>query len=255
MGIGDLISNIAGTGELVKLRIVSFESRQQARTDGGKLSAANGDEDNVFEAFYNPSSFSIKLGISRGDSSTIAGLGSTMKFNGYGITTYAFNLMLDGTGASVPSGSYAKAATRPNVNEMITKFKKVAYEYDGDKHEPPYLRLEWGKSSVERCVLTSATIDYDLFKPDGTPLRATIQCDFAEYFTEEELSAFKGNNSPDMTHIRVVKQGDRLPLMCEAIYGDASLYLEVARANSLTNYRNLIPGQKIFFPPLVTPKT
>ncbi len=34
------------------------------------------------------------------------------------------------------------------------------------------------------------------------------------------------------------------------IYGDSKYYLEVAKANNLTNFRKLTPGQEIFFPPI-----
>ena len=56
-------------------------------------------------------------------------------------------------------------------------------------------------------------------------------------------------NRPDLTHIRVVKEGDTLPSMANDIYGDFSYYLEVAKANNLQDFRNLIPGQKLYFPP------
>jgi len=47
-----------------------------------------------------------------------------------------------------------------------------------------------------------------------------------------------------------VKAGDTLPLMCYLIYGDPKYYLAVAEANGLGNFRSLIPGMAIVFPPL-----
>ena len=70
-------------------------------------------------------------------------------------------------------------------------------------------------------------------------------------FVEDDLRAAKENNkSPDLTHFRIVKAGDTLPLMTYAIYGDSKYYLEVAKANNLINFRKLDAGQRIFFPPL-----
>jgi hypothetical protein len=37
--------------------------------------------------------------------------------------------------------------------------------------------------------------------------------------------------------------------MTERIYGDSKYYLEVAKINGLINFRQLIPGQELFFPP------
>jgi nucleoid-associated protein YgaU len=47
-----------------------------------------------------------------------------------------------------------------------------------------------------------------------------------------------------------VKAGDTLPLMCYMIYGDPKYYLAVAAANNLSNFRSLLPGTDIVFPPL-----
>jgi nucleoid-associated protein YgaU len=57
-------------------------------------------------------------------------------------------------------------------------------------------------------------------------------------------------NSPDLTHRRIVREGDHLSLMCHSIYGDPGYYLEVARFNRLNNYRQLKAGQELLFPPL-----
>ena len=57
-------------------------------------------------------------------------------------------------------------------------------------------------------------------------------------------------NSPDMSHLIEIKEGDNLPLMCEDIYGDSSFYLQVAAANDIVDFRNLVPGQQILFPRL-----
>jgi nucleoid-associated protein YgaU len=58
------------------------------------------------------------------------------------------------------------------------------------------------------------------------------------------------DQSPDLTHVRRVKAGDTLPGLCDQIYGDPRLYLKVAAANGLDDFRRLVPGTKVFFPPL-----
>lgn len=50
--------------------------------------------------------------------------------------------------------------------------------------------------------------------------------------------------------IHIVKPGDTLPDLCQAIYGqDCSS--QVAQYNNLNKYRNLNPGTQLVFPPLV----
>ena len=109
--------------------------------------------------------------------------------------------------------------------------------------------LSWGKL-LFKCCLTNLSVNYKLFRPDGVPLRATARASFEEFREEEQRVREENNNSPDLTHIRTVRKGDTLPLMCHKIYGDSDLYLQIAEVNELTNFRNLETGQKIFFPPI-----
>jgi nucleoid-associated protein YgaU len=108
----------------------------------------------------------------------------------------------------------------------------------------------WGTLQVKRCVLKSASIAYKLFKPNGIPLRAVITANFTDNSDDKTSQAIAQNQSPDLTHVRLVKAGDTLPGLCYQIYDDPNYYLEVARANGIDNFRNLTPGTKIFFPPL-----
>ena len=62
--------------------------------------------------------------------------------------------------------------------------------------------------------------------------------------------ALAQDQSPDLTHVRLIKEGQDLPSLCNEVYGDPQLYVEVARANRLDNFRSLKPGTKVFFPPL-----
>jgi len=72
-----------------------------------------------------------------------------------------------------------------------------------------------------------------------------------EIADENHIHAKEANNkSPDLTHLIEIKQGDTLPLICNRVYGDPSYYMEVARYNNLVNFRKLVPGTKLYLPPI-----
>ena len=96
----------------------------------------------------------------------------------------------------------------------------------------------------------NGSINLKLFKPDGTPIRAIATVKFKSSIEEQKRAAKENKSSPDLTHSRVVKQGDTLPLMCYSIYGDPKYYLQVAQVNGIGNFRQLIPGTSLFFPPI-----
>jgi hypothetical protein len=165
-----------------------------------------------------------------------------------------FEFVFDGTGVlpagGIPFASSIISAAKPvNIVDAIAKFKKVVYDYNGDNHEPPYVKLYWG-TLLFKGRLTNLSITYKLFKPDGTPIRAVAKCTFQGSVDDTIRVAITNPSSPDLTHLRTVMEGDTLPLMTYRIYDDASLYLEVARVNKLTNFRKLVVGQQLFFPPI-----
>ena len=57
-------------------------------------------------------------------------------------------------------------------------------------------------------------------------------------------------SSPDVTHVRTVREGDTLPLLCWEVYGSSTPYPRVAAFNRLGGFRDLVVGSQLVFPPL-----
>ncbi|CAM1368122.1 conserved hypothetical protein [Tenacibaculum sediminilitoris] len=138
---------------------------------------------------------------------------------------------------------------KDGIIDKIEAFKKIVFDYSGEEHKPYYLMIKWG-ALLFKGSLVDLSIEYRLFAPDGTPLRANAKLKIKGTVDDDLRVARENNQSPDLTHYRKVKSGDTLPLMCHRIYGDSKYYLEVARVNKIIQFRKLQPGQEIFFPPL-----
>jgi hypothetical protein len=193
-----------------------------------------------FTVMFNPSTYSQKYEVQYHDRQGQGDTGSPQVFGKVKPQEYTFEFLFDGTGT----------ATDPvDVQTSVDRFLTVTGKHDGDIHRPLYLKLLWG-ALISKCVLTSAEITYTLFKPDGYPLRAKVKATFAENIEDALRVAEERKQSPDLTHQRVVAEGDHLTLLCDQIYGDPSLYLQVAAANGLDNYRRLEVGQVLRFPPV-----
>lgn len=215
-------------GTLEKLRI-------EAYTDTGYS-----DFIAKFEAYVNPNEITLSYEIEYNSAQGSGTTNSRMEFKNAkpGDMTLAF--FIDGTGAS---------GKRIDVQQKVEEFQTVT-GYNGKIHRANYLKVAWGKIQVKRCVLKSATLAYKMFDSDGVPLRVVITAVFTDNSDDQTRVALAQDQSPDLTHIRMVKAGDNLPGMCNAIYGNPGYYLEVARANRIDDFRKLIPGTRIFFPPL-----
>ena len=200
----------------------------------------SGEPASQFTSYVNPSeitmSYEMEYDAAQGSGTT----GSRMNFKKMKPGDLALTFFLDGTGAN---------GERIDVQQKIEEFQTVT-GYNGDIHRPNYLKVSWGTLTVKRCVLKSASIAYKLFQPNGIPLRAVITASFTDNSDDTTRVAMAQDQSPDLTHLRVIKAGDKLPVLCNEIYGDPRLYLRVAQANGIDDFRNILPGMRIFFPPL-----
>lgn len=193
-----------------------------------------------FQAYVNPSELTLAYEFEYDASQGAGTTNSRMNFKRAKPGDMTLTFFLDGTGAN---GRVC------DVQERIAKFQTVT-GYNGDIHRPNFLKIGWGKVMIRRCVLKSASIVYKLFRSNGVPLRAVITAVFTDNSDDKTRVALAQDQSPDLTHVRLVKAGDNLPRLCHEIYGDPSLYIRVARANGLDDFRSLVPGMRLRFPPL-----
>ena len=225
-------------GTLQKLQIVAYK---EASYDASEKLA-----DGEFNVKVNPETYALDYKIKYADDQASGTSADLPKFDKIEPLTLGFKFIFDSTGVLEDT---TEEEREKGIEEQITKFKKVVLDYVGEKHAPPFLELKWG-TLLLRCVLTGMKISYKLFRPDGTPVRAEVDAKFKELVEPQERLAQENRQSPDLTHVRTVKEGDTLPLLCKSIYGDVKYYIEVARVNKLVSFRNLPIGTRITFPPI-----
>lgn len=224
-------------GQLKKMKIVSYTSADYS--DDSK--------DGEFEALINPESYQLDYKI---EYNSEQGQGASSSQQRYTMTKpedLSFEFLFDATGALVTGGR--PGAQKEDITDEIQKFKDMLTAFDGSSHQPRHLKLFWG-TLLFKGRLATLQIQFKLFKPDGRPLRAVAKATFKGSIEENFRVALENAQSPDVTHVRTVMAGDTLPLMCHRIYGDSRFYLEVAKANGLSNFRSLRTGDELIFPPI-----
>jgi hypothetical protein len=193
-----------------------------------------------FVAYVNPAEITLGYEVEYDGANGAGTTGSRMEFKKIKPGELQLSFYVDGTGANGRPAS---------VQQVVESFQQVT-GYSGHIHRTHYLKVAWGTLQVKRCVLKSASIAYKLFRPDGVPLRAVISATFADNSDDRTRVAMVQDRSADLTHVRLVQAGDTLPGLCEEIYQEPRMYVEVARANGLDNFRALQPGMRLRFPPL-----
>ena len=220
-------------GELEKLQIIGYKDAAYSDPPEGLP---------PFEAMLNPETYTLDYKVEYQDGQAQGTSQAQQRFTVKKPEEFSFELLLDSTGI-------VDANPRESVETDITELRDLLLKYEGDIHEPKHFKVVWGSLLFKgRC--TGLNITIKLFNPDGKPIRAICKVSFKGSVEDNLRTATERRRSPDLTHYRLVKAGDTLPMLCFQIYGKSDYYLQVARVNKLANFRRLEPGQELFFPPL-----
>jgi hypothetical protein len=116
------------------------------------------------------------------------------------------------------------------------------------KVPPPEVAFEWGVFRFV-AVITTMMQKFTLFKPDGTPVRATVQVTFTQH---KDLNDYPNQNPTsgggDIERVWRVIAGDRLDTIAYEVYGDATKWRTIASYNRIINPLRLKPGQQLIIP-------
>jgi len=225
----------------MEFKKIKIESYKDAGCSGAAIATVY--------AFINPTQYSSTVVMDFKKTETVGSPAPTYEFTAAGEGKLDLGeIIVDGTGL-VQLKENAKGYLNTDVDGYIENLRKVVCGYDGNKHRPPYLKISWGKL-ISKCVCNSFVVTYTLFNPDGTALRARIKLGLLISTDVETKLKEAKLNSPDLTHMRIVKAGDTLPLMTYQVYGDSSYYPQIARYNGLSHINAIEPGDQLYFPPL-----
>lgn len=224
--------------KLEKLKIKAYKNGKRAGLPVG-----------TFEAMFNPESFKQKFAVVYSKNQGRNSSGMKVNYDRSLPSDLNLKLVLDGT--NVDKFGIELLFGSKTVTERVTEFLDLTFHMNGAIHQPNFLVVEWG-DLIFSCRLGSVDVNYTSFDRSGLPLHAELDINLIADEEVEKRQAKENKSSPDLTHVRLVKSGDTLPLMSKEIYGTSVHYLRVAQVNGLDDFRNLVPGQEIFFPPLET---
>lgn len=211
----------------------------QAFSDGKFKSTAGP----PYTVFLNPESISHSSENSYDTPHPPGSPGDTPRFNYASQGKLSFSLVLDGTrpidGRTI------------DVSSELKKLRSLVFLYHGPIHSPYYVQVSWG-TLVFNGRATTMNVNYSLFRPDGSPVRAKVDLAFISFIDATTLALQADRQSSDLTHRYVVQAGDTLPELCYRIYGSSQYYIQVAARNNLIGFGQLTPGTELRFPPLRT---
>ena len=226
------------------LKIVPYYEANGPRTQS---------EQNGFTVDFNPNTFTVNNKIEFQKPKEKGTEGGDPVFESIPPLEFSIEFTIDGTGVATQNltseqqNNY-KSQKDDYVKTRIKELRSITgCQINGEIHRPNYLAVIWGTFHIE-CVLSSLNITYNLFSPQGSPLRAKVNCGFIERIGPDKKNRKSALESPDLTKYKPVLQGDILPFVVKKNYGEAAYYIQVAKANKLKNFRKLVPGTKLVLP-------
>ena len=133
-----------------------------------------------------------------------------------------------------------------SVREQANKLMKAMH---GEGSTPKFVTLSWGSVQLAKAAPVSMSINYALFRPNGEPIRAFVDLELAQ---AEDASEAQSQNPTTRAQrgLRVhrVKDGDSLPSIAYAHYGDATRWRSIAEANGISDPLRLRRGAELTVP-------
>ena len=120
---------------------------------------------------------------------------------------------------------------------------------------PPTITLSWGSFTSFKAVCRHLHVQFELFSPDGTPIRALA----ALTLVQVEKDARSGGGTPaaaqnpttraeQRVRSHTVRDGDSLPLLAFEYLGDPTRWREIAVASGIDDPLRLERGRTLEIP-------
>jgi hypothetical protein len=127
----------------------------------------------------------------------------------------------------------------------------------GASSAPAFVTFRWGAVDTFKAVCTSLTVAYQLFQPNGVPLRADVKLQLKQAGEASTASSGSANAAQNPTTrqrgglgVHTVRDGDTLPSIAYRTYGDATKWRVIAEINGVDNPLHLRRGLSLSLPRL-----
>lgn len=218
---------------LQKIIIIGFGDKNQTDKEVGR-----------FTIPINPENISRNHQINIEGSQSTGAQANGGKFSGAPSEDLRLEFTLDGT--NTVEGNLLN---KTPVSKQVDDFLKLTYQLNGEIRKPNFLKILWWDNFSFDCQLTSAQVNYTLFKPDGTPLRAKVTASFKQHISNELRVLKEDKATGALTQVqKMVDAGERITSIAQKVYADANKFLEIAKSNDLVNFRKTLPDIPLTLP-------
>jgi hypothetical protein len=148
--------------------------------------------------------------------------------------------------------------TRDSVRTKYINDIESLLDYNEETHYLPVVVFNWGQwtatgaiPAADKFYVTKVTVDYTLFLPDATPVRAKVDLSLEQIKPAKQELKERPKQSPDHAKLYTVRKGDPLQGIAMNEYEDPREWRRIAKTNNLEDPMELRPGMKLLVPPIL----
>jgi hypothetical protein len=201
------------------------------------------------ECWLNPTQYSIAKA---NDWTTRPVVGTSLpqaQFAGGHARELGLELLFDAT----PDGDVSTATDQ--LFTMMEVDQSLGAGGSANQARPPTITLSWGSFTSFKAVCRHLHVQFELFSPDGTPIRALAALTLVQ--VEKDARSGGGTPAPAQNpttradrrvRSHIIREGDSLPLLAFEYLGDAARWREIALASGIDDPLRLESGRRLEIP-------
>ena len=194
------------------------------------------------ECLFNPKDYSISRANSWNAKAVVGKDQPTIQFGGGNAGEMSFELLFD-------ASESASGDVRDRLGDLFDLLKvREAQGAGKNKGKPPTVQFGWGSTVTPKAVVKSLNVQYTLFRPDGTPIRALAKLALMQ--VEQPTDKRQNPTTTGLSGVRshTVRDGDSLQSIAYAVYGDPTRWRLVAEANGIDDPMRVVRGTVLAIP-------
>ncbi len=148
--------------------------------------------------------------------------------------------------------------TRESVRLKYIDTLESLMDYNPESHVVNAVVFTWGMFSMATkhialyvFAISKLEVEYNLFLPDGTPVRAKAMVHLRQLTTAQDIMKLLTKQSPDHSRIYTVKNGDTIQGIASMAYEDPREWRRIAKSNRIDDPMDLRPGLQLVLPPIL----
>jgi hypothetical protein len=210
-----------------------------------------GDGDPI-DCWFNPKEYTIAKSNQWKVDPVVGTALPTAQFGGGQPRKLSLQLLFDST----DSDSLDVSDVTARLFRMMEVQASLGSGHGKNSGRPPMVTFVWGSTVTFKAVADNLSVQYTLFRPDGTPVRAQAQLSLIQAEKAMDKSSGKGSSRPQNPTTRaqpglgshIVRDGDSLASIAFAHYRDPTRWRAIAEANGIDDPLHLRRGAVLSIP-------